>query len=479
MERLLFGETVSAAPRHTGKTPSGANLVGSRGSGLKRYLYYALVLVLISVTIQRERFGIPWELDGPAVAVLAILVFLVSPASVFKLKTYPLLLPIAGFVLSGYVSCFVNINDLTALTRSGTPLIGECLRESAILTYRAIMFYTVVMAARYLPELRRKPPIIMLGLLLAQIIMCLALFPFYPSPVSQLLIRGGQFGEGSRAFMGLFLEPNLFGIYAVTTVALWASAALYLTDRRALVFTLASILVGSLGVYMSYTRSAWLAMFLVFSLLAVGIWRSDLGAERRRSVILLLGTTIVVGYVLSIGINLISDRDATTALIQRSGQLLESRAGSGASRLSVWNFALRDWIRKPWFGWGLLSFESESVPSTNGWLYSSVVQTLHDTGLVGVTFMLWVCAGIALHTWRSFREADSPIDKGIALGYLAGQAALFFTSQFSSFFWGGPTWVLFGLAVSYHRSPGGPQPIGAKEPRPAPKVFEESADGSD
>jgi hypothetical protein len=63
--------------------------------------------------------------------------------------------------------------------------------------------------------------------------------------------------------------------------------------------------------------------------------------------------------------------------------------------------------------------------------------------------MVWLCVGVALYTWRSFMNATSRIDRGIALGYGAAQGALFFTSQFSSFFWGAPTWTLFGLAVAF------------------------------
>ena len=452
MDQNVFGPVASAS---TGGIPPrrywGVTLNEGPKGRLRACLAFALGILIVTTTIQRERFGISVELDGPAVALLGALAFLLAPASALRFWTLPLILPMTGFVLAGYASCAVNSGDLTTVVRSGTPLFNICLRQSAILTYRVIMFYLVFVAASHLTELRRKPPVIMLSLLLIQTIASLAFLPLYPTPVSEFLVRGEQFGPGSLALMGLFLEPNLFGIYAVTTVALWMPIALSMEGKPALAWVLASIQVGIIGVYMSYTRSAWLALVGLFCLLAAGVLVGlRVGGERRRRLILLLGVLVVLGYVLSLAIMVVlRGGEASSALVERGSRVVEYQAGSGAGRLEIWRMALGEWVQKPWLGWGLLSFEPTTVSPTDGWLYSSLVQTLHDTGVIGLTFMLWLCGGVALYSWRSFMNATSQIDKGIALGYVAAQGALFFTSQFSSFFWGAPTWMLFGLAVAY------------------------------
>jgi hypothetical protein len=451
MEQEGFGRVASATTKFRTRRYWGVTLnEGPRGR-LRACAAFALGLLIITTTIQRERFGIPVELDGPAVALLGILAFLIAPTSALRFWTLPLILPMTGFVLAGYASCAVNSGDLTSAIRSGTPLLNICLRESAILTYRVGMFYVVFIAASHLTELRRRAPVIMLALLVIQTVGSLAFLPLYPSPVSELVIRGEQFGPGSLALIGLFLEPNLFGIYAVTTVALWMPIALSMEKKRALAWTLASIQVGIIGVYMSYTRSTWLALIGVFLLLATGVLAGmRVGGEHRRRLFVLLGVLIVLGYALTLAIaQVFSGGEASSALVERGSRVVEYQAGSGAGRLEIWKMALGEWVNKPWLGWGLLSFEPSSGPSTEGWLYSSLVQTLHDTGVIGLSFMVWLCVGVALYTWRSFMNATSRIDRGIALGYGAAQGALFFTSQFSSFFWGAPTWTLFGLAVAF------------------------------
>ena len=451
MEQLLFGEVAPASKGLQTRRYWRVTLAEGPRGRLRAAVAYALALLIVTATIQRERFGIPVELDGPAVALLGILAFLLAPASALRFWTLPLILPMTGFVLAGYASCALNSGDLTSVARAGTPLFSICFSQSAILTYRVIMFYVVFIAASHLAELRRKPPLIMLSLLLAQTIGSLAFLPLYPTPVSQLFVRGEQFGPGSLAIMGLFLEPNLFGIYAVTTVALWMPIALSVERKPALALILAFLQIGIIGVYMSYTRSTWLALLAVFCLLAAGVLAGlRVGGEHRRRVILLLGGLVVLGFVLSLAIALsLGGGEALSALVARGSRVLEYQAGSGAGRLEIWRMALGEWVHKPWLGWGLLSFEPTTVSSTNGWLYSSLVQTLHDTGVIGLAFMVWLCVGVAVHSWRSFTNASNRIDKGIALGYLSAQVALFFTSQFSSFFWGAPTWTLFGLAVAY------------------------------
>lgn len=474
MERLLLGQTVSAETVLPPRKIWGVSLRDGPRGRLRACLFYALGLLLVSITIHRERFGIPLELDAPVVAVMGVLVLLVSPRAVFRIWAYPLILPMVGFVLTGYASCLANSGDLGEVARSGSSLFDVCLRQSAVLTYRAIMFYVVVFAASLLPEMRRKPPVIMLGLLLVQTLGSLAFLPLYPNPVSELVIRGDQFGEGSLALMGTFLEPNLFGIFAVTTVVLWIPLALCVSEKRALARSLACMQIGIVAVYMSYTRSAWLALIGVYCVLAAVVFAGfKVGGHHRRRIILIVGAMVALGFALAVVVSRsLHGEEASAAMVERSSQLveeasrlvdeasgaplenssqiLEGLSGSGGSRLQIWSIALEEWARKPILGWGLLSFEPTTIYPTGGWLYGSLVQTLHDTGLLGVLFMLWLCAGVAVHTWRSYRTVDAEVDRAIALGYLASLAALFFASQFSSFFWGGLTWVLFGLAVGYN-----------------------------
>src|SRR3972149_5585640 len=91
MERKVLGHVTSAGSGIRTRRYWGVTLrEGPRGR-FRACLAFALGLLIVAATIQRERFGIPVELDGPAVALLGIFAFLLAPTSSLRFWTLPLI----------------------------------------------------------------------------------------------------------------------------------------------------------------------------------------------------------------------------------------------------------------------------------------------------------------------------------------------------------------------------------------------------
>lgn len=402
-------------------------------AGLRRRVHYALALVVVAVTFQGDRFGFPLQVDVLAVVLLAVALLISAPGLLLSLHSYPFLLPMIGYVGANIVSSIIN-----------SPDVRMSMQQSLILAVRVVTFFVVVVAVIFVGSWRTNIRTLMVWLMLIHSFVsfvALAIYSIFPTP----FIVVGQDAGTSRSINGFFLEPNLYGVYVLCTLGLILTAFLFSPPAQMPFLTLSG-LIGLVGLVLSYTRSAWLGFALIIGCLAVAIGVRANNRARQIYVALVVITCLLVCYfvVLLFSADLLG---LNLALASRIRSIIDARSNSAGTRRAIWELALIDWRQHIWFGNGPLSF-----PLINGWLFSSTVQTLHDSGLIGLFFMLWICLGILVYTWIGYTRASSVQDKSILLGYCLAQIGLFFTSQFSSFFWGGFTWVLFGLAVGHSRA---------------------------
>jgi hypothetical protein len=259
----------------------------------------------------------------------------------------------------------------------------------------------------------------------------------------------GLHGSTTISVNAFFLEPNLFGIFSLSIVSLITPIFLF-SENRAVKIPKIAIPVGLIGIALSYTRSTWLGLILVTVCLWIAIQIK--GNKKTKH---LLNNYFLLLCVL--GIMIITSALVYTLLGGQSNFIdrmtfftspTDPRHDSGSVRLMTWKYAFMNWQNNIWFGTGPLSSIAYGS-TTGGWLYSSLVQTLHDSGLVGLLFMLWFCIGCMVYVLYAYFRSNNNTDSGILLGYFLAQVSLFFTSQFSSFFWGGFTWVLLGLSVGH------------------------------
>lgn len=399
-----------------------------------RSMVYGLGLLMVTVTIDREGFGLPYEIDLLGFGLLFGALLWQVPWRVL-LGRWPLLFWVAAaYVLTNLAATVLNAPDL--------PF---SLRQTLILGYRLTMFLMVVLAIEWERSLIYMAPRLLLVVMVGQTLVSLGamlIYSFLPTP----LVLYGKDGNAAIALNGFFQEPNLYGIFCLCVVAIML-CQVFFDERQSRPRLIGALGIGIVGIALSYTRSTWIGLMLVVLALAVIILSTADRRTKRRFLIIGSATTLPI---LAVGAVLIALFDQEGFLSSRFADIVSLKTSSSIGRLQSWQAAVERWQEHPWIGSGPLSFGTQGT-SVDGWLYSSMVQTLHDSGLVGLGLMLGFTGGCAWYAFRGYRRASNPRDRAILLGYGLAQGALFFTSQFSSLFWDGFTWVLLGLSVGHAR----------------------------
>ena len=130
----------------------------------------------------------------------------------------------------------------------------------------------------------------------------------------------------------------------------------------------------------------------------------------------------------------------------RISNIFDFSGGSGEGRVIVQKEAIERWHNGVLLGNGTLSLPA--VPPAGSWIYSSVLQALHDTGLFGVFFLLWYQLGVIFIIFKGYKRSRDPFFKAALAGFATASIALMIASQASSFLWLGFPWIFSGLAVS-------------------------------
>jgi hypothetical protein len=139
---------------------------------------------------------------------------------------------------------------------------------------------------------------------------------------------------------------------------------------------------------------------------------------------------------------------------------------SVAYRMELFKLGLQEWLKAPILGHGTLAGEAIG----HSFWVSSLLQSLHDTGVVGAIFLLWIYGLLILTPWlayrRSLREGEQALPalhRNSLLAFALANAVLALTSQFSSILWVGFPWVFAGLTVGFVHASRTP-PVGAGSP---------------
>jgi O-antigen ligase len=77
-----------------------------------------------------------------------------------------------------------------------------------------------------------------------------------------------------------------------------------------------------------------------------------------------------------------------------------------------------------------------------------MVQSLHDTGIIGLFFMLLIHVIPVIYALYAYGKTDSGIRRASLAGMALGAVVMFIASQASSFFWLGFPWLYLGILVA-------------------------------
>lgn len=231
------------------------------------------------------------------------------------------------------------------------------------------------------------------------------------------------------AAYGTAWEANIFGSYGVLSTAFWLDTFLQSPN----VVGLTGVLVSLAAVAVSLTRAAWIAAFVVMALMLL----FRVGKYRRQVLIVgVMGTAMTVLLLMGKTFRAQFDR------IGVQSADLQLRFVTDGQALSTWaHGAMTHWL----FGygadsWGFTHFTAlTATHAVPGWIGTQPVQTLYDTGFVGLFFFgaafLYLLVG-------SVRIAQVEL---ACLGALVGIAI---TYETTTALWFGFNWILVAVVVA-------------------------------
>jgi len=263
-----------------------------------------------------------------------------------------------------------------------------------------------------------------------------------------LNVGGIQHGqtESSVSIQGTFHEANLLGIYlAIIGVFLMTYLILGRFAKRWRLRLGLAVVCYALA--MTLTRSAWLVFALsVMVIFAQGLGRQKSPLRLRRPVLLtgatLLAAAIIVLFLVGPSISQRSGQE--NLLMSRLQRMMNLSDPTIIGRWQGYNVGFGRWQQQPLFGHG--TFAGDAIGWR--WFNSSIIQTMHDSGLVGLVFLLWLHVRVVVAAWRESRRAYAPFHQASLFAFALGNAIIFVTSQTSSFLWVGFPWIFMGLTIA-------------------------------
>lgn len=353
-----------------------------------------------------------------------------------KLYRVPLLFPAALYVAINFFSSMLYAPDKGA-SYQGALLLG-------------IYFLMYVMTVMVLQEHRVKLKSAIRALLIISVIQAIYALIAFAGNKAGINLGGINLKqlEDVASLQGGFEEPNFLGAFGAAMGLMFLSM---LTGWKAAMrpwFVVVGFVLMLSVLGLSYTRAAWLG-FLIGLILILFIQKPERNIFNPRSAVVVI---ILLSAASMIAISFASELSSGT-LAERASNILQFSEGSGEGRVEVQNVALERWQHAKVLGHGTLSFPPElaSPAPASSWLYSSVVQAIHDTGVVGLGLLLWFQAGLVITVYRSYKTTKDQFYRSALAGFLIGSIALFIASQASSFLWLGYFWIFSGLAVATAR----------------------------
>jgi len=246
----------------------------------------------------------------------------------------------------------------------------------------------------------------------------------------QILENAGQYITGFVRANGTFVHPNPFAFYLIIVLSLllnflFAGAANPFSRFRGRMALLA--LPAAVCLVFTYTRTAWIGIFILFFFIVV--------ARDRR----LLWGFGALGLVFF----------AAGPLRQRFSDLMTS-FNSVTHRFYIWKSGLEKLPRYPVLGRGLASFElldPYGEPAHN-----DALRILFELGIVGV--LVYVALGVELtaRLWRLFRRDLGPVGNALARAAVSSLAVFILASLTGNiFFRPALQWYFWALAALVFR----------------------------
>jgi O-antigen ligase len=244
----------------------------------------------------------------------------------------------------------------------------------------------------------------------------------------------------SAPFEGETGEPNTFGGYLLFMLAIAAGLALESTSFTIRARCLA--LLGLMAVPFAFTLSRASYLGVVPAVVALTV----LTTRRRALVAVLLLVVVCSPFLLLVAPASVVDRVMYT--FQPEANQPTVRLGkvgldpSTSARILSLRQALVGWTQRPILGWGVTGF---------GFMDAQYARVLVETGIVGFLIFVWLIASVLKAARAAPQRLADPMDRGLAMGFIAGTIGLLAHAIGSNTFTiiriMEPFWLMAGIVV--------------------------------
>ncbi|MHB8160078.1 MAG: O-antigen ligase family protein [Thermoleophilia bacterium] len=353
----------------------------------------------------------------------------------------PLAFPMLGLLLINIVSSYLYSPDKTKSYQS-------CFLFALYLS----MYFLTVNVLTERKELIKKIPFLLVAVGILQALYSLAALLLLSSGFVIFGASRSQESSIGISVNGGFQESNIFAAFIVVVTLMMLAHLIARSRWHKGLRLYAALALVFLMLLLTFTRAAWIS-FAAVALMTLFVLRPRTNFFNPRSLAVIAAmVAFFILVALPIG-NYTSSftGGSVTGISGRISNLLNFSEGSGGGRLEVQTRAIQRWEQNPILGDGTFAFPAEEAGTATpgSWLYSSLIQSLHDTGVVGFIFLLWIYIGGLVIGIRGYSQCKTVFWKATLAGSTLGWLALIIASQASSFLWLSFPWIFLGALVAW------------------------------
>lgn len=223
-----------------------------------------------------------------------------------------------------------------------------------------------------------------------------------------LLNRGAWEMEGVRRVSAFYPSATALGLFLGRVLPIAGALAIFApSGRRKVAYGILCLPIAA-GVFLSWTRAAWLGVAAAFALI----------------VLLAGGRRLVAGYLVAAGLAIVG---LVVTRPERITELFSAGDGTHTSRIVIWQSAVNVLRERPFTGAGLDQFvhldaERYGIPHVRFMLYSHPHDLILDfwirLGLLGLIALIWLLVRFYGQTIRLIRRVGDPYLFAVGLGLL-------------------------------------------------------------
>ncbi len=260
----------------------------------------------------------------------------------------------------------------------------------------------------------------------------------------------GHLKNGIPSIKSLSWEPNLF---AIITGSLFLINLLVYIQKKGGSFIW--LLLQFIAIVLSFTRSVYLSIIICIVMLMYFA-----KGKVKKGFFQLMVLSIIPVFILLIAFN--DSLNIQKVIIERVAGLSDFDQGSSVTRLSAYELGLEEFKQSPLIGKGTMSANTKvyheykneyvDISGSEGWLTGLWIQSLHDTGIVGMLVVVLIFRYLVFENLKIYRLIMNYDSSSIYfLGFALSNVLIFISTNISSIMWSPFVYVFWAINLSMLR----------------------------